>query len=817
MANTEPLYPPIMDTAIPIFISEDNSAKARVHFDLSPYQAHSSSQTSETYYFWGGRSEEPSIPAGTPWYYIDPETQVGPGYSDGKCLSTYSVQVIANNQMHNTSVFNLQDFPQEIAFHAISFRDVDKPPSNWAYNLYCYTIQGEEVNGDKGWVPGQYYRTQARLMKDPFQWNGDGDMYIREGEDAPDIRDLIFDDTPNAINDHAIFTEIEDATNANCTYKGEDSWGFRKICSKYLVESFKTVYRASQARQEGPDKASPITLLRQAVTKRRELIDWYEENNFVSEWSTICMIRSIYTPIWTVNSLTVEKNIDNIVYPAPPDDNQYENYYYGYLDFNSPLISLSGNIEIPEDGLEPETIDTVKIQVFEYVMPQSSDPNDPPYVMDSPPKERKTLRHYSRKKDEVTIQLNSQDASNTFYYKLDTMLRSSAVGPTHGEGNTAYPYCISITAVSRNGWTGSVDLFVHVNNSSDSFEDIVLSCVEDNARGCIDMTVTTGGDDGFQSLYDYAVVRSENTDSNRWEELHILKNLEICNAGETKTLSWMDTTAESGTQYRYGLQQIDRTYGYRGDVYILDKDGTMKAPGSGDIHPLVLIPFYEDMFLSNENATLAISYGQALTSYKTNIKEASIETIGSPYPFYYRNEIVNYRTVQLSGIISYNDNNEERIFSIDAIEGTPYSSRMGKDNNATSSATTFANNNLVEDNFNKGFRAKADLFGQKTLENYAEFNSKNRINNMNDITLERAYRKEVIKFLQDGKPKLLKTSAEGNILVILMNITFTPKTEINNIVYDFTCDAIEIDECNIDNYNKYNIQYLNDSHLSEVD
>lgn len=803
MANTEPLYPPIMDTAIPIFVSEDNSANARVRFDLSPYQAHSSNQTSETYYFWGGRSEEPKIPAGTPYYGVN-----GAGYSDdNKCLSTYSVQVIANNQMHNTTVFNLQDFPQEIAFHAIEFRDVDKPPSSWAYNLYCYTITGEEVNGDKGWIPGQYYRTQARLMKDPFQWNGTSIPEPESRENLPDIRDLF----------GTIYFEIEDARDANCTYKGEENHGFQEMCEKYLVESFKTVCWAAHERGEWSKNVSPITLLRQAITKRRELIDWYEENNFVSEWSTICMIRSIHTPVWTVNSLTVEKNIDNIIYPAPPEDNQYENYYYGYLDFNSPLISLSGNIEIPEDGLEPETIDTIKIQVFEYVMPLPSNPDDPPYVMDSPPKERKTLRHYSRKKDEVTIQLNSQDASNTFYYKLDTMLRSSVIGPTHGEGNTSYPYCISISAVSRNGWTGSVDLFVHVNNSSDSFEDIVLSCVEDNARGCIDMTVTTGGDDGFQSLYDYAVVRSENTDGNRWEELHILKNLEICNAGETKTLSWMDTTAESGTQYRYGLQQIDRTYGYRGDVYILDKDGRMKAPGSVDIHPLVLIPFYEDMFLSNENATLAISYGQALTSYKTNIKEASIETIGSPYPFYYRNEIVNYRTVQLSGIISYNDNNEERIFSIDAIEGTPYSSRMGKDNNATSSATTFANNNLVEDNFNKGFRAKEDLFGQKTLENYAEFNFKNRINNMNDITLERAYRKEVIKFLQDGKPKLLKTAAEGNILVILMNITFTPKTEINNIVYDFTCDAIEIDECNIDNYNKYNIQYLNDSHLSEVD
>lgn len=113
------------------------------------------------------------------------------------------------------------------------------------------------------------------------------------------------------------------------------------MCEKYLVESFKTVCKAAYDRGEWPDGVSPITLLRQAVTKRRELIDWYEENNFVSEWSTICMVRSIYEPLWIINA----------------KDMRYSGV--NELNFKSPLINLQGQLEIPEDGLEPETLSSI--------------------------------------------------------------------------------------------------------------------------------------------------------------------------------------------------------------------------------------------------------------------------------------------------------------------------------------------------------------------------------------------------------------------------------------------------------------------------
>jgi hypothetical protein len=220
----------------------------------------------------------------------------------------------------------------------------------------------------------------------------------------------------------------------------------------------------------------------------------------------------------------------------------------------------------------------------------------------------------------------------------------------------------------------------------------------------------------------------------------------------------------------------------------------MKEAGEEEQDPKTLFPFYDGMFLSNAFGHLAISFGESVTSYSNNIREAQIETIGSQFPYFYRNDIVNYRTLSLSGTISYNDNNEELVFSKDCFD---------------KESTVIENNNLVSVNVNKGFRTKEQLFKyDRVLDNYTTFNGKNRINNLNDITLEREYRKAVMSFLQSGNSFLLKTAAEGNVLVRLTDMTFTPKTELDNLVYDFTCTAVELDDCTVDNYNKYNIQYL---------
>ena len=59
-------------------------------------------------------------------------------------------------------------------------------------------------------------------------------------------------------------------------------------------------------------------------------------------------------------------------------------------------------------------------------------------------------------------------------------------------------------------------------------------------------------------------------------------------------------------------------------------------------------------------------------------------------------------------------------------------------------------------------------------------------------------------------PKLFRSTPEGNILVTLSNISFTPNQTLGRMIYDFSCTATEIGEANIQNYKLYEIQDFGD-------
>jgi hypothetical protein len=56
--------------------------------------------------------------------------------------------------------------------------------------------------------------------------------------------------------------------------------------------------------------------------------------------------------------------------------------------------------------------------------------------------------------------------------------------------------------------------------------------------------------------------------------------------------------------------------------------------------------------------------------------------------------------------------------------------------------------------------------------------------------------------------KLFRSTTEGNILIKLMNIDFQPMEVLGRRLYSFTASAVEVDEANIFNYDKYKIQII---------
>ena len=170
----------------------------------------------------------------------------------------------------------------------------------------------------------------------------------------------------------------------------------------------------------------------------------------------------------------------------------------------------------------------------------------------------------------------------------------------------------------------------------------------------------------------------------------------------------------------------------------------------------------QDMFLSRGDQQLKIKFNPQVSSFKRTVSESLTQTLGSQFPFIKRNAKVNYKEFPISGLLSHFCDEEHLFMPTDEL-----------------------------------YKYRQDL--------YERYNEKSWITPYNDFTLERTFREKVMEFLYSNDVKLFRSPSEGNVLVRLMNVTFTPEPALGRMVYSFSATAYEIDDANIDNYSKYKI------------
>ena len=107
---------------------------------------------------------------------------------------------------------------------------------------------------------------------------------------------------------------------------------------------------------------------------------------------------------------------------------------------------------------------------------------------------------------------------------------------------------------------------------------------------------------------------------------------------------WKDFTVEQGIRYKYSIQQTNNK-----DLY-----------SERIISDEILVDF-EDAFLYDGKRQLKIKFNPKVSSFKKNLLEQKIETIGSKYPFIFKNGYVEYKEFPISGLISY-QMDEENLF-----------------------------------------------------------------------------------------------------------------------------------------------------------
>lgn len=284
---------------------------------------------------------------------------------------------------------------------------------------------------------------------------------------------------------------------------------------------------------------------------------------------------------------------------------------------------------------------------------------------------------------------------------------------------------------------------VVTNNFDDGYIDIDLVGIKDEL----------GNEDIVTGSF---ILSRASEDSNYldWEKLLTFK---IVAQIPSRNL-WKDFTVQQGKRYKYSIQQYNDNKLY--SIRIISN---------------TIFADFEDAFLYDGERQLKIRFNPKVGNIKTNLLETKTDTLGSKYPFFFRNGNVNYKEFTISGLLSYLE--DDNFFFI-----------------------TQEELNLVTKELHRhSTKAGKEEFYDSTSENIAR---------------ERLFKNKVLDWLTNGKPKIFRTPYEGNFIVRMMKTTLNPENKLGRLLHTFNGTAYEIAECNYDNLIKYN--FVNVIHDEDI-
>jgi hypothetical protein len=197
--------------------------------------------------------------------------------------------------------------------------------------------------------------------------------------------------------------------------------------------------------------------------------------------------------------------------------------------------------------------------------------------------------------------------------------------------------------------------------------------------------------------------------------------------------------------------------GYRYQLQIVSSTGnTLYEPLKTNI---LHCDFYGGIF-SDKEKTLKITFDLQLSNRANAMNRTKTDTIGGQYPIFTQNAKLKYRIYNISGKISSEDSGElflpkEQLF------GSEY--------------------------YEYRYNPTIDQESPHSVECQA-------IPENNDWLYEREYRDAVEEWLNNGKPKLFRSMAEGNMIVILDGITMTPEVPLGRRLYNFNATMYEVED-----------------------
>lgn len=457
---------------------------------------------------------------------------------------------------------------------------------------------------------------------------------------------------------------------------------------------------------------------------------------YFSEWSSVCLIRAIAEPFVTLNSFLKD----------------------GTTFFNRGSIPVIGKMQLTNSS--SEKIQSYIIKVFdnnsdlvytsETLFPEQR--NEIYYFLES--------RNFTGKTESTAFVLDVEITTNNLF--VFSSYFNFEVGENFLQDPNYDPFDPTITVEKLSDSKGT--LIKDENNEyilpakievDEKVEKRKIRLYLDQQEGFAYFYVKNGVANSLPGNI-FVKRASSKTDFQLWEDFKVISLKEIEAPFSIKV---EDHTVEPYVSYRYSIQYITNNglYTAAKEIYSYDALG----------NPVSLYVKTETTTLIRKDKHLNLLYGCKVSNFKETVSRTKIDTLGGHFPKFVENNNMKYKEFSLSGTISGEADFNQRFLNKETFLSSQYSDYE----------RYLENEKIV-----KSYRNDVS---SKSLE-------KVPTTTMDDIWWEKVFRDEVLSWLNDGKPKLFKSLTEGNIPIILMNVSLTPKEQLGRRLYDFSATAYQI-------------------------
>lgn len=439
-----------------------------------------------------------------------------------------------------------------------------------------------------------------------------------------------------------------------------------------------------------------------------------DNREYFSEWSVVTLIKPILEPVLSIVQLDTET--PTYTYPG-------SFHISGSMTFLQPNSNQNG-LTYPE---------TERLQSYRIIVEkQEQEVIDSDWIY-----ARQNISNQTQTTIDYLLDLNNMEADDNLVINI------------YCRTNNGYIFNQQYTLIL----TSYDEILENISwNNNTLLEDNVIDINQEDGISIITFSADKKEGISFNKAIIYFRRACSKDNFQTWELIYSYNYTNT--SGRIVVPSFQDYTIGSLYKYQYSAQ-----------ICIIDTEEQW-----GQVHKSdrFYVTFYE-MLLMRQNRQIAIRYNGQISSWKPTVNRQKIDTLGGKYPKFVESAAMNYKTYQISGLISAEEDfNRKFLSELEDINVQNYDIEFDTE--------YLIRNDTVADGENL----------------YTEIDSQHDSYPHNHWYWEREFREQLVAWLNDGEPKLYRSMPEGNIAVMLTDINLTPDSQLGRLLYNFSATMYEV-------------------------